>query len=226
MSPRGLGATGRRDLLIAMRQLGRSPARQGETQGMLLRHRPSARIDSPASPAPPTGLRAPRRGWSVLRWLQANRVEFVLVGPVAEAIRGERRRRRAGGDRARAVRPQPRSPSPRAVVRARAAARLDVRERGVGELGHVPVKLTAEKLLRGGRWTLRCGAHDLDIEGCPPGRRRATRSCCTRPVRSSSPPDVCVEVASPEDIEHYAHVRRTGSAPEIRVTASRANAVA
>jgi hypothetical protein len=28
---------------------------------------------------------------------------------------------------------------------------------------------------------------------------------------------VSVEVASPEDIEHYAHVRRTGTAPEIRI---------
>jgi hypothetical protein len=27
-----------------------------------------------------------------------------------------------------------------------------------------------------------------------------------------------VDVASPEDIEHYAHVRRTGTAPELRIT--------
>ena len=27
-----------------------------------------------------------------------------------------------------------------------------------------------------------------------------------------------VEVASPEDLEHYSHVRRTGVAPEFRVT--------
>ena len=27
-----------------------------------------------------------------------------------------------------------------------------------------------------------------------------------------------VDVASPEDIEHYAHVRRTGSSPELRIT--------
>jgi hypothetical protein len=29
---------------------------------------------------------------------------------------------------------------------------------------------------------------------------------------------LCVDVASPEDIEHYAHLRRTGSAPEMRIT--------
>ena len=27
-----------------------------------------------------------------------------------------------------------------------------------------------------------------------------------------------VEVASPEDLEHYSHVRRTGAAPEFRIT--------
>ena len=30
--------------------------------------------------------------------------------------------------------------------------------------------------------------------------------------------EVSVEVASPEDIEHYYHVRRTGVAPQMRVT--------
>jgi hypothetical protein len=27
-----------------------------------------------------------------------------------------------------------------------------------------------------------------------------------------------VDVASPEDIEHYAHLRRTGTSPEMRIT--------
>ena len=30
-------------------------------------------------------------------------------------------------------------------------------------------------------------------------------------------PGLSVEVASPEDIEHFAHLRRTGSPPEIRI---------
>ena len=54
---------------------------------MLLKRRPP-RIDN----RPP----ATRKGFehlspsalSVLRWLKANRVDFVLVGPVGEAIRG------------------------------------------------------------------------------------------------------------------------------------------
>jgi len=29
-----------------------------------------------------------------------------------------------------------------------------------------------------------------------------------------------VDVASHEDIEHYAHVRRTGTSPELRITRS------
>ena len=31
-------------------------------------------------------------------------------------------------------------------------------------------------------------------------------------------PGLSVDVASPEDIEHYAHLRRTGTAPEIKIT--------
>ena len=37
-------------------------------------------------------------------------------------------------------------------------------------------------------------------------------------VRFEVSPEVAVEVAAPEDIEHYDHVRRTGVAPEITVT--------
>ena len=35
---------------------------------------------------------------------------------------------------------------------------------------------------------------------------------------TSWPPASSVDVASPEDIEHYAHVRRTGTPPEMRIT--------
>ena len=31
-------------------------------------------------------------------------------------------------------------------------------------------------------------------------------------------PGVSVEVASPEDLEHYDHLRRTGTPPEIRIS--------
>ena len=81
----------------------------------------------------------------------------------------------------------------------------------------MPVKLTAEKLVRGQRWTLRCGAHDLDIEGRAAGSP-SYQELLYEAARFELAGDLSVEVASPEDIEHYAHVRRTGLSPEIRIT--------
>jgi hypothetical protein len=37
-------------------------------------------------------------------------------------------------------------------------------------------------------------------------------------VRFELAPGVSVEVASPEDLEHFSHVRNTGTAPEFRVS--------
>jgi hypothetical protein len=151
---------------------------------------------------------------AVLRWLKANRIEFVLVGPVAAAIRGQ------------ALDPGPVVivPAPyrrnferlgRALDSARACVRLD----GAGITGEAdtsPTKLTGEKLASGQLWTLRCGSHDLDIEGQVPGggsyQELLYEASSFEPAAG-----VSVEVASPEDIEHYAHLRRTGTAPEIRI---------
>jgi hypothetical protein len=79
------------------------------------------------------------------------------------------------------------------------------------------VKLTADKLVGPGRWTLRCGQHDLDIEGRPDGVPRY-QELLYEAARVEVSPGVKVEVAAPEDIEHYDHVRRTGTAPELRVS--------
>jgi hypothetical protein len=78
------------------------------------------------------------------------------------------------------------------------------------------VKMTADKLVRGQRWTLRCGAHDLDIEGRPKGVP-SYQDLLYEAVRFDLAPELAVEVASPEDIEHYDHLRRTGLPPEFRV---------
>jgi hypothetical protein len=80
----------------------------------------------------------------------------------------------------------------------------------------MPVKMTAEKLVRGQRWTLRCGVHDLDIEGRPAGVPRY-QELLYEAGRFQPAPEVSVEVASPEDTEHYDHVRKTGVTPEFRV---------
>src|SRR5205823_2400356 len=122
------------------------------------------RIDSrPAEPA--KGLEhLDYKAIAVVRWLNANRIDYVLVGPVAEAIRG-----RAGAHGPVAIVPAPYGRNFERLERALWAghARLRVDGAAEGDGGTVPAKLTAEKLVRGQRWTLRCGAHDLDIEGRP-----------------------------------------------------------
>jgi hypothetical protein len=155
---------------------------------------------------------------AMLRWLQANRIDFVLVGAVAKALRGERRER---GPVAIVPAPYGRNLDrlARALEFAHARVRLDTGASASDGSDTMQVKLTADKLVRGQRWTVRCGEHDLDIEGRPPGVPRY-QELLFESVRFEPAPDVGVEVASPEDIEHYEHVSRTGVAPEFRVERS------
>ncbi len=183
---------------------------------MLLRHRAPG-IASQA-PTPTTSFKhLDERSVAVLRWLADNRVDFVLVGPVARAIRGD-----AGARGPVSLVPAPYGRNldrlARALWSARARLRVDVAPDGsTSGSDTVPVKMSAEKLVRAQRWTLRCGAHDLDIEGRPPGVPRY-QELLYEAGRFEIAAELSVEVASPEDIEHYDHVRRTGSSPEIRIT--------
>lgn len=152
---------------------------------------------------------------AVLRWLSANHVDFVLVGPAAAAIRGHEA---DPGPVSIVAAPYRRNLErlARALDSTGAAIRLD--GAGVdGEVDTTPTKVTAEKLARGQLWTLRCGAYDLDIEGHIPGIT-SYQDLLYEASRFEPAPGISVEVASPEDIEHCAHVRRTGSAPEIKIT--------
>lgn len=152
---------------------------------------------------------------AVLRWLKANRIEFVLVGPVAAAIRGQVHEH---GPVAIAPAPYRRNLErlARALERARACVRLD----GAGVTGQAdtsPTKLTADDLAQPQLWLLRCGLHDLDIEGQIRGS--AGYQELLYEAGSFEPAaGLKIEVASPEDIEQHVHIRRTGSAPEIRIT--------
>lgn len=151
---------------------------------------------------------------AVLRWLKANRVDFVLVGPVAAAIRGHEF---DPGPVAIVPAPYRRNLErlARAVDATGASIRVDVAGLD-GEVDTTPTKLTAEKLGRGQLWTLRCGAHDLDIEGHIPAIT-SYQNLLYEASRFEPAPGISVEVASSEDIEHCAHIRRTGSAPEIKI---------
>jgi hypothetical protein len=59
--------------------------------------------------------------------------------------------------------------------------------------------------------------HYLDVEGRPTGTP-GYQELLYEAGRYEVVAGLSVDVASPEDIEHYEHVRRTGSAPEMRVS--------
>ncbi len=161
---------------------------------------------------------------AVVRWLNANKIDYVLVGPVARAIRGE-----AGPAGPVGIVPAPYGRNWErlctALIAERAGLRTQSAVRGPGATPvATPVKLTVEKLARGRRWLLRCGSYDLDIEGLPlPEGDSADESTpgyqelLYESGRFTIAEAVSVEVAAPEDLEHYSHVRRTGTAPEFRV---------
>jgi hypothetical protein len=204
---------------------------------MLLKHR-SPGIDA-KSVTPRAGLEhLDRKSIAVLRWLNASHVDYVVVGPVAHAIRGDQV---AKGPVAIVPAPYSRNWDrlTRALVAEHAGLRSDRGLPGSGERGDaVTVKLSPDKLARGRRWMLRFGEFDLDIEGS--GTRGAGARGSGHPRSGEDvahPPQapryqellyeanrfevadgVSVEVASPEDLEHFSHVRRTGTAPEFRVT--------
>jgi|SRR5579875_1346647 len=182
---------------------------------MLLRHRVPAIAARPPQPA--QGFRhLDDSAIAILRWLVDNRVDFVLVGAVARQIRGESDAR---GPVSIVFAPYGRNMDrlARALSAARARERTETGADGQAGAEATALKLTGEKLLRAQRWTLRCGAHDLDIEGHPPDGPRY-QELLYEATRYELAPGVAVEVGSPEDIEHYDHIRRTGVAPEIRIT--------
>jgi hypothetical protein len=212
---------------------------------MLLKHR-SPGIDA-TSVQPRAGLEhLDRKSIAVLRWLNANHVDYVLVGPVAHAIRGDQAARGPV-----AIVPAPYSRNwdrlTRALVDERAGLRSDRGLPGSAERGDaVTVKLTPDKLARGRRWMLRFGEFDLDVEGSgarAAGARSAGQPHAgedgTHPTRAPRYQEllyeanrvevadgIAVEVASPEDLEHFSHVRRTGTAPEFVVTRNAATEAA
>lgn len=180
---------------------------------MLLKRR-APRIDTrPAEPA--KGLEhVDQEAIAVVRWLNANRIDYVLVGGVADALRG-----RAGAGGPVAIVPAPYGRNFERLQKAlwSARARLRVEHTAENEADTLPAKLTAEKLARGQRWTLRCGEHDLDIEGHPAGAPDY-QELLYEAARFEMAEGVSVEAAAPEDIERYAYIGRTGTAPEIRIS--------
>ncbi len=149
---------------------------------------------------------------AVLTWLQANQVEFVLVGPVADAVRGG-----AGAAGPVAIVPAPYRRNYERLSRALDAA--NARPRQHGGAGAARAKAAPDGAPGGQRWEFRTGIHFLDVEGRSsetPGYQELLYEA----GRFELAAGLSVDVASPEDIEHYAHVRRTGVSPELRIMRS------
>jgi hypothetical protein len=203
---------------------------------MLLRHRTPEFDTAPATLAP--GLEHLDQGWvAVLRWLNTNKVDCVLVGPVAHAIRGELTARGPV-----AIVPAPYIRNYERLAAALVAQDATLRsERGLrGVDSRVEIKLTADKLARGRRWLLRFAGYDLDVENSstrpgtgrgphqesrgahpqagPPGDGARYQELLYESARYQITDGVSAEVAAPEDLELYSHMRRTGVAPEFRIT--------
>lgn len=147
---------------------------------------------------------------AVLRWLTQRKVEYVVVGPIGAAIRGDTSARGPV-----AIVPAPYGRNLERLSRALSAAHA--RRRGVTEADNVAIKMTADKLAGPQRLTLRCGENDLDIEGRAAGLPRY-QELLYEAGAFELEPGLKVEVASPEDLERFEHVKRTGFAPEIRIT--------
>ncbi len=180
---------------------------------MLLRRRPPQIDTRPVHPA--EGFEHLSAGSiAVLKWLKANQVEFVLVGSVAEAIRGG-----AGSPGPVAIVPAPYRRNFERLVRALDAAEARPRPDGTAKEGREirAAKMTPDSCPGGQRWMLGDGPHYLDVEGQPSGSL-AYQELLYEAGRYELAAGLSVDVASPEDIEHYAHMRRTGTPPEMRIT--------
>jgi hypothetical protein len=145
----------------------------------------------------------------VLRWLAQSRVEYVVVGALARAIRGD-----GSASGPVAIAPAPYGRNLERLSQALSAAHARLRVEG-DRAENTAVRLNAEKLGRGQLWALRCGVHDLDIEGPAPGMP-PYQDLLYDAAPFELEPDLKVQVASLQDIEHFEHLHRVDA--EIRIT--------
>jgi hypothetical protein len=179
------------------------------------RHRPH--LADQATEPRPHFAHLDRQAVSMLGWLHCARVEFVLVGGVAAAIRGS-----TGPLGPVAIVPAPYRRNFERLAEALAAERVSARVEGAPADGgsESTFRLSASQLARGQLRTLRVGSHSLDIEGIAAGMP-SYQELLYEANRFEVADGLNVEVASPEDLERYDHVRRTGIAPEIKITRAR-----
>lgn len=190
---------------------------RAESVFMLLRNRISG-IDSAPVTAAPGYEHVPASALAVLRWLRTRRIDYVLVGAVAREIRGDHAARGPV-----AIVPAPYGRNLDRLARAFADAKAILRQPASTAVGAdstgagAPASLTGASLIGEERRTLRCGVHDIDVEGRPDGMP-SYQELLFEAVCFELASGVSAEVAAPEDIELYDHVRRTGAVPQMNVS--------
>jgi hypothetical protein len=189
---------------------------------MLLKRRPP-KIDTTRPFEPKPGFEHADAGEiALLRWLKEYSIDFVLVGSVSQTVH-------TGSVTAGplAIVPAPYRRNLERLARALAGAEARVRDelaRPPGRDRDAPVQLTVTDLMQDRVWPLCCGPLPIDVVGTTaPSNGGAHGSSDYQELlyeatRVELTFDLSVEIASPEDIAHYAHLRRTGSPPEITIS--------
>ena len=186
---------------------------------MLLKRRsPPIEIDRTLEAAP--GFEHLDRGaLATLGWLKENRVEFVLTGSVAAAVHA-----RSAAEGPVAIVPAPYRRNLERLARGLTDAQAVVPGHWDAPAAAMPRRVTVERLSSSEILTFAVGSSSVDVVGsgapAASGTWGATgyQELLYEANRFEPSPGLTVEVASPEDIEHYAHMRRTGTAPEIKIT--------
>lgn len=158
---------------------------------------------------------------AVLVWLREHQVEFVLVGAVAEAVHT-----RGGTALPVAIVPAPYRRNLERLAKALNSSEARVRHDGVApDPAPAPAgRITTDQLTRDEVWTLWCGPHAIDVVGTgAPASSGASGASAFQELlyeatRFELGPDLTIEVASPEDIQHYSHLTKTGRPPKLTVT--------
>lgn len=173
---------------------------------MLRRHRVPGIESRPADTV--QGMKHLSEEWvTLLRWLTASGVEYIAVGPAAEAIRG-----RAGRDGPLTIVPAPYGRNLERLSRTLRAAHA--RPRG-GE-GAVPIRFSASLLTESESWSLLCNEmYHLDLE-IPVVARYS--ELLYEAGRCEIEPGLSVEVASNEELECRARALLHVDEPEIKIT--------
>jgi hypothetical protein len=191
---------------------------------MLLKRRPP-KIDTTRPFEPKPGFEHVDAGEiALLRWLNEHSIDFVVVGSV-DVDRTVHTGSVTAGPLA--IVPAPYRRNLERLARALAGAEARVRNESARPPGRdrdAPVQLTVTDLMEDRVWPLCCGPLPIDVVGTTaPSTGGAHGSSDYQELlyeatRVELTSDLSVEIASPEDIGHYAHLRSTGSPPEITIS--------